>query len=228
MYHKKIVSLLKKHQGEQETSESYVLSGHFYYGVSVPTRRKICKEILKDDISYPEFIKLLDQLYKGKSHEEKTLASYLLGYFPEYRYKISLSKLDKWLNELQGWAEVDALCQNIFTHEELLGNWDAWEKFLIKLSKSQNINKRRASLVFLVPCVNKSNDKRLHSLAFRLINDLKHEKEILITKSISWLLRYMVEINKGEVEKYLNSNSDSLPKIAIRETQKKIRTGKKN
>jgi 3-methyladenine DNA glycosylase AlkD len=152
----------------------------------------------------------------------------LLGYLPAVRKKVSMKQLDSWLDQLVGWAEVDALCQNIFQPEELLENWSVWSTFLSKLSKSNNIQKRRASLVLLTGPTWKSGDQRLHKHAYAIIDHLKHEPDILITKAISWLLRSMADTCPNEVSQYLKQNFDSLPKIAVRETKKKLETGKKN
>jgi len=230
--HKKILTEIKKHKGkgtEHTSSDSYILSGHFYYDVSVPVRRQIVKNWLKDNknILDEDFTAVLDSLYKGKSHEEKTVASYLLSYHHPHRKGIKPKQLNEWLDHLVGWAEIDALCQNVFTAEELLADWKMWESFIRKLSKDKNINKRRASLVLLTGPTHRSNDKRLRDLAFKVVDTLKDERPIIITKAISWLLREMSAQHKKAVSKYLKKNEETLPKIAIRETWRKIKTGKK-
>ena len=73
----------------------------------------------------------------------------------------------------------------------------------------------------------RSDDKGLQVLAFQLIEYLKSEKEILITKAISWILRSMVKLHRNELKKYLTKNKQTLPAIAVRETFAKIKTGKK-
>jgi 3-methyladenine DNA glycosylase AlkD len=230
--HKNLLEKIRKHRGKgtQHTSnDSYILSGHFYYDVSVPVRRQIVKNWLKENkgISDKDFVAVLDSLYKGKSHEEKTVASYLLSYHHPHRKTIKPKQLNKWLDHLVGWAEVDSLCQNVFTAEEILSDWKTWESFIEKLSKDKNINKRRASLVLLTGPTYRSNDKRLRDLAFEMINTLKHEQPIIITKAISWLLRDMSAKHKKAVSEYLKNNEDTLPKVAVRETQRKLKTGKK-
>jgi 3-methyladenine DNA glycosylase AlkD len=75
--------------------------------------------------------------------------------------------------------------------------------------------------------VSDSKDMIFYELGIKNIEKLKHEKPVLITKAISWLLRSMVKNHKNEVEKYIKNNLESLPKIAIRETQKKLITGTK-
>ena len=232
MSHHSLLTELKKNRGKGtlwSDSDSYLSSGHYYYSVSVPIRRKIAEDWLKKNrkISQKDFAKVIDSLYKGKSHEEKSIASMLLGYSYHRREKIRVKQLAVWLNHLSGWAEIDSLCQNIFTAKEILKDWEKWSAFIRQLSKDENINKRRASLVFLTSPVTYSNDKKLLNFSFEIIEKLKHEKPILITKAISWLLRSTVTLHKREVSVYINKNLKTLPKIAIRETLRKIRTGRK-
>lgn len=98
----------------------------------------------------------------------------------------------------------------------------------MKLAKSEEISKRRASLVLLTKPVRDTYDERLLKLALGNIDRVKGEKDILITKAVSWLLREMVKNYRKEVEEYLDANEDSLPKVAVRETKVKLKTGKKN
>ena len=232
-YHQEILRELKKYKGEANpvmAGDSYTGSNHFYYAVRVPTRRKILKDWCKDnkDVSNRELLAVVDGLFSGKSHEEKTMAGYLLGMKPDVRKLVTHKMLEDWLKELVGWAEVDALCQNIFTADELLENWDEWKRWLKSQTKSKNVSLRRSSLVFLTWPTVKSGDKRLHGLAYENIEALKHETDILVTKAISWLLRSMCETKPKEVTAYLKKNEDTLPKIVVRETWRKLKTGKKN
>jgi len=108
-----------------------------------------------------------------------------------------------------------------------LANWEKWQQLLLKLANSPNLNKKRASLVLLTHPVREMRDGRLKTLSFLLINRHKHHKDILITKAISWLLREMIKNYRHEVVNYLEKNADSLPKTAIRETKRKLVTGRK-
>jgi 3-methyladenine DNA glycosylase AlkD len=207
-----------------------------YLGSNKPTKCtktedviKLAKKIIKDNApNQKEFIDLLDSLYKNATtFQEVDLAARLLGVAPNSKKQINPTKLDYWLNFTHGWAETDVLCQNNFTDEELLGNWLIWKKLLIKFSKDKNVHKRRASLVLLVKSVRLSPDTRLSDLAFKNINRLKKEKDILITKAVSWILRSLIKFHKEEVASYIIKNKEVLPRIAIREVTNKLITGKK-
>lgn len=229
-YHQQILKEIKRYTGKgtkHSWNNNYLGTNSYRYHISNPIKRQIIKNWIKNhkDINYKEFQQLLTGLYQGQSYEEKTIAGYLLGYLPKFRENIDINLLDSWLGKLNGWAEVDSTCQGNFTAAELLSNWELWKELIKKLSDDKNINKRRASLVLLTGVVVKSDDERLADLAFEIIDKLKLEKDILITKALSWLLRDLIKLHKNKLENYLEKNKNSLPKIAVRETRAKLLTG---
>lgn len=231
-FHKEILREIKNSVQNKSNSTwvaKYLGTNHIYYGLSNPQKREIAKTWVKNhkDLSETEFTDLLNSLYKGKSYDEKSIASYLLFYFPSLRKNLKPELLDNWLDYLSGWAEVDNLCQSNYKAEEMLLDWKTWKSMLTRFSKEKNISKRRASLVLLTKVVYQSDDKRLSNLAFKIIDRLKSEKDVLITKAISWILRDLTYLHKKEVEDYLEKNINSLPKIALRETKRKLLTRRK-
>lgn len=210
-------------------NDSYGGSGHPFYNVSVPGRRDIAKSWLADHKADTDLIlATVESLFNGPSHEEKTLAEMLIALNRPARERVKPKDIERWLGLLNGWAEVDGLCQNVFADHEMLAAWPAWEKLIQRLSKSRDINKRRASLVLLTRPVHVSDDPRFAALAFALIEQLKGERDIMITKAISWLLRSLTTKHAPEVHRYLKEAADSLPKVAVRETKTKLATGTKS
>jgi 3-methyladenine DNA glycosylase AlkD len=197
-----------------------------YLGSSKTTRCIRSSEIKKLANKFTANIELINSLYENAtSFDEIQVAACIVAKLKPFN---NLILIDKWLNYCVGWAEVDTLCQSNFHATELLSNWSSWKKLLIKLSKDKNINKRRASLVLLCKSLGESNDSRVFDFAVEQVNKLKQEKEVLITKAISWVLRQMVKHHSKELALYLDDNRDSLPKIAYREALKKLTTGRKN
>src|ERR1700719_3803506 len=237
--HKVLIAGLEKQQrnrAHSQANDSYLGSGHHYYDVSVPTLRTLAKAWLKNNGGIPdaEFLAVLDRLYRGKSYEEKVLASILLSYHRTSPGTIGPKLLDVWLEHLVGWAEIDSLCvfsssaaRRNFTEDEILADWSEWARFIRKLSRDENINKRRAALVFLTVPLRYAEDKRLAALGFEVIEALKPERHIMITKAVSWLLRSMLRHHERAVAAYIRENRHSLPAIAVRETTRKITTGRK-
>jgi 3-methyladenine DNA glycosylase AlkD len=200
-----------------------------WYGLKNAQRRQVLLDWIKDhqDMSYDEWAELIDALYQGVSYEERCAPQTLLVKFPSYRQRVPLHDLSRWLGQLEGWAEVDSTCQSVFTEKEMLADWNIWRDFLERLTKDNNINKRRASLVLLTYPITNSPDERLIQQALKNVDILKHEKDKLITKAISWVLRKGIKQHGIQIASYLNENVDSLPAIAVRETRRKLLTGKK-
>ena len=179
------------------------------------------------NISYDDWLALIDTLYHGDSYEERCAPPTLFSKYPRYRRQLPLEQLDAWLGCLDGWAEVDSTCQTVFSAGDLLADWEGWSALLTALAADANINKRRAALVLLTAPMTQSGDRRLLDLSLRLIDQLTAEKDKRITKAISWLLRKGVKQHRDAIAAYLDANTTSLPAIAIRETRKKLATGKK-
>ena len=208
----------------------YLGTDKIFHGFNTAQIIDLAKRIINEnDMDDIETIALLNSLYQnGTTYTEIAVAAVILGLSKSFLKNFDPKHLDLWLNYTHGWAENDVLCQSNFGSEILLSNWSKWEKILKEFNQSTNINKRRASLVLLTKSLRQSDDKRLSELAFKNIEKLKTEKEILITKAVSWLLRSLVKFHKDEVAKYLKENKDSLPKIAYREALAKAETGHKN
>lgn len=222
-----------KNNGCQESNEwvqHYLGSNKPTLGIKEGEIIKMAKEIItENNLDEKSLKELLDSLYsKATTFAEIDIASRILGAVSELKKNLEPECLDYWLNFTHGWAEDDVLCQSNFTAEEILGNWDKWQKLLIKFREDNNIDKRRASMVLLTKSLRQSDDRRLSKLAFEQVEKLKSEKDILITKAVSWLLRALVKYHKSEVLVYLKKNQESLPKIAYREAFKKATTGRKN
>lgn len=231
-YHQEILKEIKKYSHPEPFPDfnlRYLGTHSPCFGIRTPDHQSIIKNFIKShsNFSLEEYMELLNSLSDGKYHEEKNTVGGLLVVNPKLASQIDPKILDQWLSNREGWLEVDSLCQSSFSAKILLDNWPTWQKLLKNFNQDKHISKRRASLVLLNKSVGQSDDQKLAGLALENINNLKHEKDILITKAISWLLRSLIKNHRQRVEEYLKENANSLPKIAIRETKKKLETGKK-
>ena len=200
-----------------------------WYGLKNEQRRRILLDFraAHKDLSFADWLALIDSLYQGESYEERCAPQTLLLKYPRYRRELPLAQLDAWLGRLDGWAEVDGTCQTVFTDKDLLADWAGWSALLGSLAADANLNKRRAALVLLTAPISQSDDARILELSLRLIERLKGEPDKRITKAISWLLRKGIKRHRDAIAAYLEANAASLPAIAVRETRKKLLTGKK-
>ncbi len=234
-YHQEILEEINRVAGTNKKVSSWFNPGSYMgtskpcINITNPQTREIIKSWVKKhkDISLDELLSFLDSTFTGVSHTERSLGGKILEYLPKQRQAIDPKCLDRWLTGAEGWGEVDSLCQSTFEAKDILASWPEWEKLLKKFVNDPDIHKRRASLVLLTKPASHSDDPRLADLAFENLDKLKTEKDILITKAVSWLLRDLIKYHRGKVEDYLKENSEVLPKIAIREVSNKLRTGKK-
>jgi 3-methyladenine DNA glycosylase AlkD len=208
---------------------NYLGNSHPQYRITSPVIRRIAKEWLREhrDLPPKDFAMLVTDLVEGKTFTEKYMAGILLDYASNDQKKFNPKLFDRWLNHVEGWAEVDGLCTNKYSRTEIVNQWDTWKPLVIKFSKSKNIQKRRASLVLFCAPLGRISHLDISHTALQIVDRLKSEKEILITKAISWVLRSMVKNNREILEDYLRDEASTLPKAALRETMVKLKTGRK-
>lgn len=190
--------------------------------------RSIARNFLKTHpLDGKQFLALMTSLIEGKSFTEKVMAGFLLDCATKELRKFDPAYFDHWLNHLQGWAEIDTLCAGKYSATGIAEQFSTWKKILVQFSKSDAIEKRRASLVLCCVALRKERDERILKVALQNIQRLKSEKDVLITKAISWVLRNAIKHHKTEVKNFLEQYEDSLPRIAVRETWVKLKTGRK-
>lgn len=231
-HHTEILKLIKAQAGKpaQHTlSDAYLGNPHPQYAITVPTLRKLAKQWMKDHPLPPaEFVKLLDSLIAGKSSTEKCMAGILLDYATPAQRNFTPTRFNQWLNHVVGWVEIDTLCTGKYAAIEVPRQWESWVPLLQKFVRSKSIEKRRASLVLLCAAVRQDSNAKMVTVAFENILQLSGEKDILITKAISWLLRNLIKHHRLAVEEFLDENRAQLPAIAVRETAQKLKTGRKS
>jgi 3-methyladenine DNA glycosylase AlkD len=213
-----------------DQNDSYTGSGHPFFCVSIPDVRRIARGWLAAHRGDADagLLAVTDRLFRGEAYEEKVLAAVLLQTNARIWRQATPAMVDRWLEELNGWAEVDSLCGGVFWAEAMAADWPAWRALIEQLAGDPNLNKRRAALVLLTGATRTSDDPRFRDLAFEVVERLKAERPILLTKAVSWLLRSMAGRHGPAVAAYLEANAASLPAIAVRETRTKLATGTKS
>lgn len=206
--------------------QHYLGTDKTYYGLKTGDKINLVNNYFKSiNLTYPNFKDLLLSLSHGSSFEELTTVSQLLNLYSKFRQQLPTTFVTHLFDHVRGWAETDVTCT--FFAEDLLANWSSWQKLLNNFVTDKNIHKRRASMVLLTLPLRQSDDPRFAKLALTNVEKLKSEKDILITKAVSWVLRAMIKYHPQTVAEYLAKNKDSLPKIAVREVNSKLLTGKK-
>lgn len=230
-----IATLLQQAAGKPDflsgiQGASYMGTSKSYYPIRAAQFGQAASQWLANhpDLSLEEFTLTLNCLAESRVHNEFVMIGVLISRLPKLTHQIDPHALQFWLERAEGWAEVDVICQNSFRADDVLASWDAWQAVLRAFKSNPNVHVRRASLVLLVRPVRESPNIRLSNLAFENIAALEAERDILITKAVSWLLRSLVKYHRAELENYLEAHKDSLPKVAIRETRNKLISGRKS
>lgn len=232
-HHQLLLKKIKARSGtptQHTFLDNYLGNTHPRYAINAPTLREIGREWKNEnrDLGAKEFQQVVSSLIEGKSSTEKVMAGILLDNATADQKKFKPEVFDRWLDHLVGWAEIDSVCTGKYTVTEIPADLPTWKKLLTRFSKSDNINKRRASLVFLCSPLRVNDSPGLAALALSLVERLKSEKEVIITRAISWVLRSMVKHHRPALTAYLKDKDKTLPPIALRETKVKLKTGTKS
>jgi 3-methyladenine DNA glycosylase AlkD len=213
-----------------DQNDSYTGSGRPFFCVSVPNTRRIARTWLatRRKATDADLLAMADRLFAGLHYEEKVLGAIMLQTNARIWRQMTPVMAERWLDDLNGWAEIDSLCAGAVWLEVMAADWPAWRALIDRLAGDPNINKRRAALVLLTGPARTSDDPRFTDLAFEVVGRLRGERPILITKAVSWLLRSMAPRHGPAVAAYLETNAASLPAIAVRETRTKLATGTKS
>ena len=216
-------------RGQTTQRPEHLGTARKWYGLKNDQRRRIMLDFCAahKDLSYDDWLALIDALYHGDSYEERCAPRPYSSSTRATAVNCRWRSLDAWLGCLDGWAEVDSACQTVFSDQDLLADWAGWSALLAALADDADVNKRRAALVLLTAPITQSNDPRILELSLQLIEHLKGERDKRITKAISWLLRKGIKQHREAIAAYLDANAASLPAIALRETRRKLSTGKK-
>jgi 3-methyladenine DNA glycosylase AlkD len=231
-HHRFILDQIRKCSGtptQHTFLDRYVGNSHPRFAINNPLMRSIAREFMRSHkhLSADVLAGVLTSLFHGESGTEKMMAGIILDYSSPEQRKFKPKLFADWLDQLVGWAEIDTLCTSKYTRTEIPGQWQSWEPLLTKFSKNANIGKRRASLVLLCAPVRYTQDADMAEKAFDNILRLSGERDVLITKAISWLLRSMIKLYRREVTAFVKEHAGRLPAIAARETRAKLLTGVK-
>jgi 3-methyladenine DNA glycosylase AlkD len=232
IHHKNLLAEVKRTAGrpaQDKFLNRYLGADRPRYDIRNPEMRSIVSAWLRANrsLTSAQIASVISSLVQGRSVTEKMTGGFILDRCSADQRKFPPKLYDRWLNHLEGWAEVDTFCAGKYSGKEVPAQWKLWRPLLIALAKSKKISKRRASLVLLCAPLRYSEDRRLAKLAFANITRLRHEDSVLITKAISWLLRSMVKLHRPALVEFLRLHREELPSIAVRETETKIRTGRK-
>ena len=171
--------------------------------------------------SVVEVAKLADALWETAVREEMVVAAMLLGADERTRRATGVRRLDRWGRLLDNWETTDQLGQSLVA--PWVADAPARTSTLDLLAGRRNPWLRRLSLVGAIGVVRDGSWAPGAALILRLHRD----REAAIPKAISWLMREGTRTCRIDVETFLERYRTELPAIAVRETRRKLDTGRK-
>lgn len=207
---------LKKNIDEktQSSSQNFFKERIKFYGVKVPTVRKISNKFFKqtENLNKTEVFEICENLWQSGYLEESFIACYWSYNIREKFERSDFSVFEKWLNEyVNNWASCDTLCNH--TIGEFVEMYPAYIENLKEMAKSDNRWMRRASSVTLILPARKGKFLlKILEIADLLLLD----KDDLVQKGYGWMLKAASEKHQNKIFEYVQKNKAIMPRTALR------------
>ena len=158
------------------------------YGVSIPTLRKIAKELGKNH-------SLSQELWESGIHEARILASMID--IPE---KVTATQMDRWVRDFDSWDVCDQCCSNLFDKTRL-----AYLKALEWSSRPEEFAKRAGFALMAALAVHDKQAPNARFLEFLKAIELQAlDERNFVKKAMNWALRQIgkrnFELNRAAVK----------------------------
>ena len=223
MKSKELKELIKSYSNKEQakilqryfkTGKGEYGEGYIFIGLKQPEINECSKQFLqtylikgklKENITIDEILIEINEIINDSIHDIRSTGCSILLELnkinPESIYRFYIQHLECFNN----WDLVDKTCYKI------MGSYLFTKKkdILYELSKSENIWKRRISIISTLFFIkNKS-----YSDAFKIIEILKFDSHDLIKKAVGWMLREIGKMNEKKLIHYLEKNYSSLSSI---------------
>jgi 3-methyladenine DNA glycosylase AlkD len=199
------------------------------YGVRVPNLRRIARDWQRahQQVARDDLLALVEALWDGASQEERALAIELLAGHRRHIPGLMWDDFDRWRRRLDNWGLTDALGSSVLG-PWLLADPDARLSHLWTLIADEDVWSRRLALVATVPINRGRTGPAIPDLTLALIDCVKAERQLMMTKAVSWALREMIKAHPERVGDYIQENRAVLAAHVVREVNNKLRTGLKS
>jgi len=199
-----------------EHSKKYLTSPYKFYGINVPSLRKIAKKY--KDLSIIQTYNLFSELWNSGNHEEMSLALFLLGNkkkefnLETWNFLVNSKKIEKACT----WDLVDELSSHIIG-EIFLNNLNLQGE-IKTLADSKNPWIRRVSIVSQYPLIKKNKIQ----LTFLLAEKLVYDDDIYVQKAAGWMIREAGKKNPVQAQEFIKIHRHMKPQAFSYSTEKML------
>ena len=173
-------------------------------GIEASIRHRILKQFKTKikNLNCKETLILARRLHTTKIEELALAGDYVLQIKSDCLGVRQLPYLDKNLDYFKSWSTVDDFCINVL-QPILLKYPKETIDLLIKWNKSENMWKRRASIVAFVRKIGENG--KFTDIVLKLCSNLIYDKEDLVRKGVGWALKDNMRGNKEKVFVYIKN-----------------------
>lgn len=174
------------------------------YGIKTPQVRKLIRKYSQrfEQLNLQEKFSLATMFYKSSFFEQTTVGDTLLEQSNENITPDTFNLLDRVVDNFQSWASVDRLCLHVL-QPLLLKYREQTLQLLRKWNRSENVWKRRASIVAFVWKIGSSGEFTDEVLEF--CENMIWDEEDLVLKGVGWALRDNMNGDRSRVTRYVKS-----------------------
>jgi 3-methyladenine DNA glycosylase AlkD len=197
------------------------------YGVSIPSLRKMVKEIGMDH-------ELALKLWDSKIHEARILA--ILASLIDDPEMVTEEQMEKWAKDLDSWDVCDLCCGNLFDKTEY-----AYKKAVEWSSREEEFVKRAGFVLMATLAVHdkKARDENFLKFFPLMIREATDNRNY-VKKGVNWALRQIGKRNLGLNKKAIKTAqkikiidskaakwiaSDAIRELKSESVQKRLRKG---
>ena len=187
-----------------------------FYGIPTPERKKVYKDLLKEEKKQKKIDwEFLDKCYKDSHREFQYLVCDYLNAMNKYLTYEDIPKIKKYITKKEWWDTID--CFDAIIGE--IGLKDSRvDELMLTWSKDKDFWLRRIAIDHQLNRKEKTNKELLEQI---IVNNLESH-EFFINKAIGWSLREYSKTNPTWVKEFLDKYKDKLNKLSIREASKYI------
>lgn len=196
---------------ERADLQRYLGSPHPVLGLSVPELRAILAAFRQAhrDATAKDVNGLAAALWRGKTYEEKALATYLLAAYPKLFDAETWRLLDRWVDDCVGWGMCDTIAYGPIAR--MVHDQPHRFRALRRWAKSSNPWRRRIALYALRDFVlAKELDK-----PFDLLAVLLYDEEFWVQRAVGTWLRECWKRDRRRTESFLRKHAKGLPRVVI-------------
>jgi len=179
--------------------------------VSALEMREVMKARIDEfkKMSINELNDLAELLWTGRTFEEKTFAISLFRRFHNSLDNRSWSTMDRWINQLEGWALCDSLGSGPIS--AMLYREQERFKEVLRWTQSANLWRRRVSAYAMRDFVSAGEFEK----PFTLLEGLLYDEEFWVQRAVGTWLRECWKKDKQRTEKFLLKHARGLPRVVI-------------